>query len=113
MSKLAVILSVLLLAGCTTVTISAGWGQFNDCARDWQLAHPYREWVQQTTGAPVGQTKIDRMRADFGECRALVYPTAQLTVLREDGTFSWNGADPEANKKLKLCLKQKGYRIDS
>jgi hypothetical protein len=42
-----------------------------------------------------------------------VYPGATLTALSPaDHALRWTDAgDPDANKKLNLCLKQKGYQI--
>jgi hypothetical protein len=65
------------------------------------------QWQRQVT-----ERRLDKIRADFEECRGFVYPGATLAALNPDGTFRWQGpGDPEANQKLTLCLKQKGYRI--
>jgi hypothetical protein len=43
----------------TCSQISSGWGQFTDCARDWKLAHPYREWIEQHPDKLIGEVKLD------------------------------------------------------
>lgn len=63
-------------------------------------------------GPPKAPEEIAKIKADFDACRAdSGYTGAKLTV-NQDGRFFWNGNDPDANEKLKDCLRAHGRRVN-
>jgi len=59
------------------------------------------------------RTRDDRIKVDFEECRSRTYPEATLVELNANGSFRWRGTGTrEANEKLKLCLKESGYKVE-
>ena len=134
-SRMRRALVLTLLAGCGTLQNTpqqdATYARFQKCLDETHASaqllrvHPSGDFQWQLTRAGAGnddggmqnclsrRAREDRIKVDFEECRSRVYPEATLAELNANGTFRWHATGTsEANEKLKLCLKERGYKVE-